>query len=112
MEHLIIETQAEAQAFLGLLNSNLRTAPNGYFWTDGMTVTPKSKTEWFWAKTGKKVSFPISWYPSEPNNGFDNVYEYCFVIFKHHLNENFLFGDANCNGNMNTACQKIDFIVA
>ena len=57
MEHLTLETQAESQAYLNLLNSYFRTAPNGYFWTDAMTVTPKSKTEWFWAKTGKKFNF-------------------------------------------------------
>ncbi|CAG9805263.1 unnamed protein product [Chironomus riparius] len=107
MEHLTIETKAEEQAYLNLLETNiyLRRFSGFYIWLDGLVEDPKSKTEWFWAKTGIKVSFPITWHPIEPNN------EYCLVIFRHTINEKFLFGTGECNTKRWSGCQKIDLLV-
>ncbi|KAL7036615.1 hypothetical protein ACKWTF_008872 [Chironomus riparius] len=111
MDLLTIETEMELKAYLNLLNINsyLRTIPYIQFWADSLTVTLKSKTEWFWTGTGNKISFPISWIGTEPNN--DGGSEHCLVIFKPSVNANFGFADGNCNIHRYALCQKLDLLI-
>jgi len=111
MEFLTIETQAESQACLNLLDTNsyLRTISTIHFWIDALTVTLKSKTDWYWTNTGNKISFPISWIGTEPNNLGGS--EFCLFVFKPSVNEKFGFGDGNCNTLRYALCQKIDLLI-
>jgi hypothetical protein len=110
MELLTLETQTESQAVLNLLDTNnyLKTI-HFPMWADLMTLTLKSKTEWFWTSTGNKISFPIPWFGTEPNNNSGN--EYCIFIEKPSISGKFGFADGDCNVNRYSLCHKLDFVV-
>jgi hypothetical protein len=64
---------------------------------DGVTIVPKSTTEWFYTTNGKKIAFDIPFRSGEPNNHL-NRNEFCLVIVD--TGDDFLpyrFNDFSCN---------------
>lgn len=112
MDLITIETAAESQEFLSILDAHsyLRPITGIQLWLDALTVTLKSKTEWFWTNTGNKISFPIEWMGTEPNDMGGS--EYCLFIGKLSINAKFGYGDGNCLANSRFAiCQNIDLMI-
>lgn len=106
---LTLETLEEQQSYLTLLESStyLRSLNNAWYWVDSIRVGPA--TDWYWTKTGKKISFPIPWLAYQPDN-WEGI-EYCLNISKLTMNAKFGYADAKCSNNANVACQKIEFTV-
>lgn len=74
---------------------------------DGMTSILKSKTDWFWTVSGKKIPFEVPFLAGEPNN-HQLLNEYCLSVIN--SGDSFLpyrFNDRQCNvGEHAFLCQK------
>jgi hypothetical protein len=99
LELTTIETLLEAQT---VINLSKISGFGGFI--DGMTLTLKSPTDWYWTKSGKKLSFALPWRSGEPNN-YNNVNEACLVL------SGTGFNDAPCSNIYSFLCQKIDLMV-
>ncbi|KAL7027489.1 hypothetical protein ACKWTF_005456 [Chironomus riparius] len=106
---LTLETLEEQQLLFMQLESStyLRSLNYVWYWVDSIRVGPT--TDWYWTKSGKKISFPIPWLPYQPDN-YEGI-EYCLNISKLSMNAKFGYADAKCDNNSNVACQKIEFTI-
>jgi len=106
-----LETLEEANALLTMTenHSHIKSLNSIWLWIDAISVLPKTATSWYWSKTGKKVSFPITWWTGQP----DNLNKLCLAIGKSTLNQNFVFYNGYCSGNgyLRFVCQRIDFYI-
>jgi len=104
-----METIAETRALFTMCenHSYLRTLSSTWSWIDAITLTGKSTTEWYWTKSGRKISFPIPWYPGTP----DTIDQYCLAIGKSSINAKFGFNDGHCYGALRFICQRIEFFM-
>ncbi|XP_070509920.1 uncharacterized protein [Chironomus tepperi] len=102
------ETLTEARAVLTMADNNsiLKTLTSVWIWIDGITLTSKSTTDWYWTKTGMKVSFPMDWYPGNPSGG-----QNCLAISKAAINARFGFNDVECYTPQNIICQRVELYV-
>ncbi|KAL7013239.1 hypothetical protein ACKWTF_015287 [Chironomus riparius] len=111
LELVTLETLAEARNFLALAESSSETKKlRAPFWIfiDGIELTPKSTTDWYWTKNGQKISFLIPWGPVQPDNWQGN--ERCFSIGKRDAGDRFGYNDHACsNVNLPFICQRIEF---
>lgn len=105
LELVSLETLTEAEYFYNLCHNNDVTV--GWIFIDGMTLTPKSSTDWYWTNSGKKISYPIPWFPGQPDNY--NEDEQCLTI----SHTNFLFNDQVCQNYPSLfVCQRIDYFIS
>jgi hypothetical protein len=106
LELLTLETNAEAEVYLNLLDTNvfLRSQVNAWILVDGFVMTPGSRTDWYWTKTGKKISFPIRWLVNYPTK------RSCLALYKPSINDRFYFYDDSCTYAATAACQKTDIL--
>lgn len=46
----------------------------GYLWIflDGIALTPKSPTDWYWTENGDKISFEMPWLDKQPDTYANN----------------------------------------
>ncbi|CAG9805261.1 unnamed protein product [Chironomus riparius] len=95
-----LETHAEAQAIIKLAQ-NLGSE---YFYVDAIALTLKSPTDWYWTKSGKKLSFALPWGAGEPNN-YNNLNETCLAL------SSIGFVDLRCTLSRLFVCQKIEFMI-
>lgn len=76
-----------------------------YALVDGMTLTPKSSTDWHWTNSGIKIPYDIPWIDGEPNN--KDKLESCLSVGRRYLREKFGFNDDKCASAPNAfICQK------
>ena len=111
LELASFETLAEAENFINIAKNHPFVISYGgnHMLVDGMTDTPNTKTEWFWTKTGTKVSYSLPWQKGEPN--FLNEGEYCLAISAHEPST-LGFNDIPCQlGLIAFVCQRIDYFV-
>ncbi|KAL7036620.1 hypothetical protein ACKWTF_008877 [Chironomus riparius] len=112
LELATMETRAEADSFLDIVEFHQTIRSLGLVWIliDGITSVPRSTTEWFWTKSGNKISFMLPWNPGQPD--FYNNRELCLTVGKGNPSHRFGFNDWPC---WDTAtpfiCQKIDFVM-
>ncbi|CAG9805260.1 unnamed protein product [Chironomus riparius] len=107
------ETLVESRAFLNMLDTNsaLRTLASISVWSDGITLSSiGSTTDWYWSKTGKKISFSIDWLPNQPNGNNDQ--QYCMCIARHDFSSTLKFNDCFCYGAYRIACQRTQFFLS
>lgn len=108
MEFLSLESLQEADGLLSLCHKK-----NALFdqWTHigGVTTVPKSKTEWYWVETGKKVNFTLKFGSGQPDNAGGK--EWCLSLGKQPSNS-FFFNDINCYGmhQFKFICQVREFV--
>ncbi|KAL7036610.1 hypothetical protein ACKWTF_008867 [Chironomus riparius] len=101
------------QAALNLADNDsyLRTLSGEGFFIDAITLTLKSTTDWYWTKSGQKLSFALPWMPGEPNN-HNNAHEVCLSFGKVTVSSKSAFNDAPCTSTAYTfLCQKIEFSI-
>ena len=105
-----LETLEEARTFLAMANNenSLKKLNVTWLWIDGLTPKGPSKTEWYWTKSGAKVSFPIDWSRGQPCCSDQN----CLCISKHSLTDKFAFNDGYCNTSLQFICQRVDFFLS
>ncbi|KAL7036606.1 hypothetical protein ACKWTF_008864 [Chironomus riparius] len=104
------ETLAEARAVLTMADNNsiLRKMTSVWLYLDAITLTEKSTTDWYWTKTGKKVSFPMEWYPGNPSGSG----QHCLCISRSTITSNFRFNDIDCSTNpRNIICQRNEIYI-
>ncbi|KAL7036596.1 hypothetical protein ACKWTF_008856 [Chironomus riparius] len=106
-----MDTLEEARAVLTLADNHsfLRALQYTWLYVDGVALTIKSPTDWYWTKTGKKISYSIPWRVGTPNN--DGGSEYCLTIGRYFTNEKFGFDDTLCDGRTRITCQRIEFFI-
>jgi len=106
-----MDTLEEARAVLTMADNNSVLRAPSYIWLyiDGVALTPKSTTDWYWTKSGKKISFPIPWRSGTPGNG--DYTEFCLTIGRNFPNEKFGFDDAMCDRVTRLACQRIELLI-
>jgi len=105
------ESLAEAEAVFSMAENNsfLKTLPAVYISVDAMTLTLKSTTDWYWTKSGQKISFAFPWLPGEPNNNV-NLNELCLSFGKQTISSKFGFNDLPCSEIVSPfLCQRIEF---
>jgi len=101
------------QAVLNLADSNsfLRTLSSIGIYVDAMSLTVKSPSDWYWTKSGQKLTFTLPWIPGEPNN-HNNMNEVCLSFTKISISSKFGFNDAPCSPASYTfLCQRIEFSI-
>lgn len=109
LELVTLETLLEAKTLSLILSNYFKSSNNAYFFIDGTSLNGvKSTTDWYWTKNGKKISYPMPWLPSEPNNT-GNI-EYCLTFIKKSINEDFGFNDGSCLAVIKFLCQKIEYL--
>ncbi|KAL7036599.1 hypothetical protein ACKWTF_008858 [Chironomus riparius] len=111
LEFITLETLDEARAFLTMADNNsfLRSRSTYWIYIDAVTHTIKSRTDWYWTNSGKKISYAMPWRLAAPNNDYND--EYCLSFGKGSLNENFGFDDVMCNSGTPFACQRIELLI-
>lgn len=112
MELTTIETLIEAKSFLALADnhSHFRSENGAWIAIDGTTLTSKSTTDWYWPKTGRKISFPIPWLPGQPDNVHTN--EFCFGIGREFGHQKFGYNDMGCSGSVaHFICQRFEISI-
>jgi hypothetical protein len=111
MEFVSLETQQEADNFLGLCNRNTKLF-EAHVNIGGMTLEGKSTDKWYWVNSRKHIDYPIAFAPSEPN--FGHGLEFCLAVIKL-PNDIFMFNDVACNGGLDHLlerqfiCEKVDY---
>lgn len=92
-------------------SSVLRKLENVWVWTDAITLSSiASTTDWYWTRTGKKLSFPIDWYPGNPNGNNDE--QGCMCIGRATLSLTFKYNDCYCYGVYKIPCQRTEFFLS
>ncbi|KAL7036609.1 hypothetical protein ACKWTF_008866 [Chironomus riparius] len=110
MDLVYFETLAESRAFLNMIDTNsvlIKTYPL-WIWLDGIALTGKSKTDWYWSKSGKKVTFPMDWYVNSPGS----IDQFCLCIGRQTLTTKSGFNDCYCYDAYKIACQRIEFFLS
>jgi hypothetical protein len=82
-------------------------------WTfiNGMTLTPKSRTDWYWVDSGRKVSYTMQWWRADQPDFYQNS-QWCLALGPMSLNM-FQFDDVSCNESpQKFLCQKLEFLVS
>lgn len=59
----------------------------------GVAATSKSKTDWYWVSTNKKVSYELPWQRGQPD--FSRTNEWCLSLS---TMDGFKFNDVSCYG--------------
>jgi len=111
LELATFETRTEADTFIQIAKENqfIKTNAHPYVIIDGMTLTPRSTTDWYWTRTGERIYFTLPWRVGEPN--FADGVEYCMSLI---LQEQFNIGfnDFRCqNIGDPFICQRIDYFI-
>jgi len=112
LELATVETRTEAETFLNIVENHQNIKALGKVWIriDGITLSGKSTTEWFWTKSGNKIPFSLPWSPGQPDCYQSN--EYCLSIGKGNANHKFGFNDVPCwNDSSSFICQKVEFMM-
>lgn len=95
MEILSVETKPEADYLMGVLkNSTHLLDGETIFHIGGISFTPKSKKDWYWVNSGKKVGFPMYFAEGQPD--YTNGIESCLSFIKFHVD--YGFNDIPCFG--------------
>ena len=89
-------------------NADLGKRDNLWIFIDGVTLTARSPTDWYWTETGDKIDFVMPWLPTEPDNGAGGALEWFLSIGRHTVaSEPVAFNDIPGTNFYNTfLCQK------
>lgn len=85
---------AEAQNFLNICENSdkISTSEGNWYLVDGISIEPRSKTEWYYTNSGKKIPNNMPWTNDQPDcNG--NV-EFCMSLGN--MYGKFGFNDLSC----------------
>lgn len=111
MEIATFKTLNEANNILNILNTHPAVSQNRYQ-VGGVTLTPRSKTDWYWITTGNLVFYELPFSPGEPDDRWGM--EFCLEIYRSQANISFGFNDCVCDNypkapdpEASFICQKI-----
>jgi len=110
LELVSFETLAESRAFLSMVEnySGFRKLDSVWLWIDGIALTGKSPTDWYWTKSGKKISFPMDWYINSPGS----IDQFCMCIGRATITTTSGFNDCYCYNAYKIACQRTEFFLS
>lgn len=89
MDIATFETAEEFAAF-GELGRRHAGSLTSWVNIGGVTLTPKSSTDWYWVNTNEQINYEMRWNPGNPNDSKGT--QYCLSIDT----SNFLFDDIDC----------------
>jgi len=111
LELATFETLTEAETFIQVAKENqfIKANIHPHVIVDGMTLTPRSITDWYWTRTGEKIHFTLPWRKNEPS--FQGDIEYCMSLFLHEAHD-LGFNDIRCqNEALPYICQRMDYLI-
>lgn len=95
MEIAIFPTIEEARNILNLLSVNTNLTDVWYH-IGGISLTPKSKTDWYWVTTGEHIDYEIPFGPGQPDHWLG--VEMCMNIYRSPSNsQSNYFNDCPCS---------------
>ena len=83
MELASFKTLEEANTVMDMVRRDSKLAEIDFLWMflDGIALSPKSKTDWYWTETGEKIGFTIPWPPTQPDTADGNEFYLSFGRF-------------------------------
>jgi hypothetical protein len=105
MKFASFETECEYDAVRKMLIDLPTPLTDEYAFVNGMTLTPRSPTDWYWMSTGEKAQYSLDWGTKELN--FGNNDEWCLCIGPK-SGKNPKLADVDCTGETKRAfiCEK------
>lgn len=100
MEFAMIDSLNEFNEVYSGVQRNPTLVFNLHFFVDGMTLSSKSKTDWYFSVTGKKFPYTMPWTGGQPDNAGNN--EKCLSMHPSPRS----FNDLPCNMEAPFLCQK------
>jgi len=97
LELATFETSDEASNFINResVKNFFDGFDNSHFvFVDGIVLTPRSHTDWYWTNSGEKIPYNMQWIAGEPN--YQGNSEYCLSIGKNYKTEKIGFNDDKC----------------
>jgi hypothetical protein len=102
-----IQTLNEAYAVMNMINRNadLGVRDNLWVYIDGMGLTPRTSTDWYWSESGNKIDFTMPWLTGQPDTA--GGAEWFLSIGKYTKDTQIGFNDIPGTGFVNAfLCQK------
>lgn len=87
-----LDTVEEMEAVAAMCEEN-KDLFGWYIHIGGVASTSKSKTDWYWVNSNRKVSYAMSWQNGQPD--FSGSNEWCLTLGK---SSKFMFNDIPCHG--------------
>lgn len=107
MELASFDSNDEADWFADIFVNSGKIVEVDWCFIAGIRMFPdatKSKENWFWINSGKKINYPISWHVGQPDN--NNGYQWCLGVTKNGNRTNF-YADIECyHREESFICQK------
>lgn len=113
------ETLSESSEFLTLCKNSQTISSLKFNWfaLDAMTLSAGTKNNWYWLKSGRKITYTLNWMPYQPD--YHQNQERCLSIGKY-IDGNYLYNDIACQqseylaGNwiIYPVCQRIDSFIS
>ena len=85
LELASFKTFEEANAVMDMIRNNAQLGSiDSHLWVfiDGIALTPRSTTDWYWTGTGEKTDFAMSWLPGQPDTAGNAEYYLSIGRFK------------------------------
>lgn len=108
LDLVTLETLQETRSFLKLADQ-CKTLQSLEILVDGATPSPNLKGDWYWTRTGVKITFPLPWDVGQPS-GTNNI-QFCLSIYKENMSKYFGFNDAFCTKPLLFSCQRVELFV-
>ncbi|XP_070500524.1 macrophage mannose receptor 1-like [Chironomus tepperi] len=76
LELASFKTLDEANAVMSMVKHNQHLASIDYLFIflDGIALSQKSTTNWYWTESGEKIGFSIPWLPGQPDTAGNTEY--------------------------------------
>lgn len=87
-------------------DNNIKNQASIWLWIDAITLVEKSSSDWYWTKSGKKISFSLDWVEGNPSGSG----QFCLAVGKATLKTKFAFNDGNCGSSFKFVCQRVEYL--
>jgi len=95
---------------MSINNAFIQSYGTTHIHIDGMTLTPRSTTDWHWTNSGNRISFPIPWQPGQPDFHKNNEYCFSFIAGQDFFAQG--FNDIECKDYIAPfVCQRLDSFI-
>lgn len=107
LELASFKTLSEANAIITVVDRNPDLGPRDNLWIfiNGIAMSARSPTDWYWVDSGEKIDFVMPWLPTQPDT--NGGIEWYLSIGKHKKEQRTGFNDIPGSNFVNTfLCQR------